>query len=180
MRIGVDTRIALKAVTRGKPTVSSGRKAAVLDAPWRVPRTPPGSTNGAGIQRGSSGTWESPLSPWQQVRSGGPDDHRPWRGRGASTRSRALRGHHERTAAGKVSGRERQAQCFETGRVAVFAAQRTGEGGEPSPTGPTGGQATPGLTVCWTARRERPCDHQPSPHNASGLRHRPPAIPLGS
>src|SRR2546425_5406018 len=102
MSIVVDTRISLKAVTRGKPTVSSGRKAAVLDATWRVHRTPPGSKNGACIHRGSSGTWESHLSPCQHVRSGGPDDQRPWRGRGASTRSRALRGHHERTEAGKV------------------------------------------------------------------------------
>jgi hypothetical protein len=86
----------------------------------------------------------------------GPGDQRPWRGRGASTRSRALRGHHERTEAGKVSGRERQAKCFEMGREAVLAEHSTCEGGEPSPTGPTGGKATPGITFCWTARREIP------------------------
>jgi hypothetical protein len=43
MSIVVDKRIALKVVRRGKPTVSSGRKAAVLDALWRALRTPPGS-----------------------------------------------------------------------------------------------------------------------------------------
>ena len=63
MRRVVDKRISLKAVQRGKPTVSRGRKAAGLRALWRVRRTPPGSESGACIQRGSSGTWESPLSP---------------------------------------------------------------------------------------------------------------------
>ena len=63
MSLVVDKRIALKAVWRGKPTVSSGRKAAVLGALGRVRRTPPGSESGAGLHRGSSGTWESPLSP---------------------------------------------------------------------------------------------------------------------
>ena len=50
----VDTRISCKAVVRGKPTVSSGRKAAVLGARRRVPRTPPGSKSGAciGVTRG--------------------------------------------------------------------------------------------------------------------------------
>jgi hypothetical protein len=63
MRRVVDKRIALKVVRRGKPTVSSGRKAAVLDALWRALRTPPGSQSGACIPRGSSGTWESHVSP---------------------------------------------------------------------------------------------------------------------
>jgi hypothetical protein len=48
---------------RGKPTVSSGRKAAVLGATWQASRTPPGSKSGACIHRGSLGTWESHLSP---------------------------------------------------------------------------------------------------------------------
>ena len=39
----VDNRITLKTVQRGTPTVSSGRKAAVLGAGGRVRRTPPGS-----------------------------------------------------------------------------------------------------------------------------------------
>src|SRR5919201_5703587 len=61
----VDARISLKAVARGTPTVSSGRKAAVLKAQGRAVRTPPGSQSGACIQRGSSGTWASHLSPCQ-------------------------------------------------------------------------------------------------------------------
>jgi hypothetical protein len=180
MRSVVDERISFKAVARGKPTVSTGRKAAVLGARGRVRRTPPGAKSGAWRHKGSAGTWESHRSPCQDVRSGGPDDQRPWRGGGASTRPRALRGHHQRTAAGKVSGSERRAKRPEKGRVAVCAAHSTGEGGEPSPTGPTGGQAMPGSTFCWMARRERPGEPQPSPHNSSGLRHKPPAIPMGS
>ena len=49
-------------------------------------------------------------------RNGGPGDQKPWRGLGASPRSRALRGHHEHTEANKVSGRERQAKHPERGR----------------------------------------------------------------
>ena len=58
------------------------------------------------------------------------------------------------TEAGKVSGSERRAKRPETGRVAVLAEQSTEEGGEPWPTGPTGGKATPGITFWWTERRE--------------------------
>jgi hypothetical protein len=111
---------------------------------------------------------------------GGPGDHRPWRGRGAAPRARAGRGHHERTDAGKVSGRKRPAQCSERGSAAVVAEQRTGAGGEPSPTGPPGGTAPPGITVGWTARRESPCAHPPAHHHARGWRPRPPALPLGA
>src|SRR5712664_1257755 len=49
--------------SRGKPTVCKRWKAAVLGAVWRVRRTPPGSESGACHHRGSSGTWESHLSP---------------------------------------------------------------------------------------------------------------------
>lgn len=70
MRIVVDSRISLQAVQRGKPTVSSGRKAAVPDALWRVPRTPAGSESRAWLQRGNSGTWESHLFPSKTPRLG--------------------------------------------------------------------------------------------------------------
>src|SRR5262245_20506616 len=63
MGIVVDIRISLPEVRRGKPTVWTHRKAAVLETLWRVPRTPPGSESGACLQRGNSGTWESHLSP---------------------------------------------------------------------------------------------------------------------
>ena len=39
----VDSRITLQEILRGKPTVSSDRKAAVLNTQGRVLRTPPGS-----------------------------------------------------------------------------------------------------------------------------------------
>ena len=64
MSIVVVKMMSLKAVSRGEPTVSSDRKAAVLGAVWRVRRTPPGSESGACLQRGNLGTWESHLSPW--------------------------------------------------------------------------------------------------------------------
>ena len=54
------------------------------------------------------------------------------------------------TEAGKVSGSER----LERGTVAVLAEHSTEEGGEPRPTGPTGGKATPGITFWWMERRE--------------------------
>src|SRR5438093_402603 len=56
MRIVVDTRISLQVGSRGKPTVSSGRKAAALDALRQASRTPPGSKSGACSHRGDSGT----------------------------------------------------------------------------------------------------------------------------
>src|SRR5919202_4833329 len=58
----------------------------------------------------------------------GPGDQRPWRGLEASTRPRALGGDHERTEAGKVSGRERQVKRLETESVAVAAGHSTGDG----------------------------------------------------
>jgi hypothetical protein len=108
--------------------------------------TPPGSKSGACRHRGNSGTWESHLSPCVYSRSGGPGDQKPWRGRGASTRPRALAGHHEQIEAGKVLGSERQAKRPGTGSVAVLAEHSTWEGGEVWPKRPTGGKATPGLT----------------------------------
>ena len=116
MRSVVDERIARKAVARGKPTVSSGRKAAVLKAQGRAVRTPPGSKSGACLPRGSSGTWESHLSPCHTPGVGdrvtkGPGvvwgfrpDHEPQR---------------EATNAPKPArywGRERQAKCPATGQ----------------------------------------------------------------
>src|SRR5437879_1218064 len=47
---------------------SGGRQQSCV-RPRRVRRPPPGSESGACLQRGSSGTWESPWSPW--VESGG-------------------------------------------------------------------------------------------------------------
>src|SRR5205085_3720423 len=63
---------------------------------------------------------------------------------GASTRTRARKGDHTRTEAGKVSGSERQAKRPERGTVAVVAAHSTGERGEGRPKRPTGGKAPSG------------------------------------
>ena len=131
--------------SRGKPTVGKRRKAAVLDALWRVSRTPPGSESGACLQRGNSGTWESHLSPCTTypevgdrvtkgpgVTWGLPPGHEPVR---------------ETTNDGKQAryrGSERQAKHPETGRVAVVAAHSTEEGGEVRPKRPTGGKAPSG------------------------------------
>jgi hypothetical protein len=60
------------------------------------------------------------------------------------------------TEARKVSGSERRAKRPERGREVVLAEHSTGERGEPRPTGPTGGKATPGITLNWTERREIP------------------------
>jgi hypothetical protein len=59
-------------------------------------------------------------------------------------------------AAGKVSGSERRAKRPERGTVAVLAEHSTEAGGEPRPTGPTGGKAMPGITLRGTDRREIP------------------------
>ena len=69
--------------------------------------------------QGDLGNVGEPSVSWSHSRSGGPGDHRPWRGGGVSTRSRAREGHHERTATGKVSGRERHAKGPERGSEAV-------------------------------------------------------------
>jgi hypothetical protein len=165
---------------RGTPTVSSGRKAAVLGATWQASRTPPGSESGACMHRDSLGTWESHLSPGVYPGEG----DRATKGPGGT--GRLSPGHEptgdttNATEAGMGSGSARHAQRPERDMVAVFAAHRTGEGGERRPTGPTGGKATPGITSGWTDRREILGEHQPSPHNSGALRRRPPMIPIGS
>jgi hypothetical protein len=129
-------------------------KAAVREAVWQVSRTPPGSESGACLHRGNSGTWESQLSPCRAARNGGPGDQRPWRVRGASTRTRARKGHHKRTEARKVPGSERQAKRPERDRMAVVASHSTEEGGEVRPKRPTGGKATSGR-ACSGPTHER-------------------------
>jgi hypothetical protein len=45
---------------------------------------------------GERGNWGEPSVSWSETRRGGPGDHKPWRGLGASPRPRALRGDHAR------------------------------------------------------------------------------------
>src|SRR5437016_3183256 len=105
MGIVVDNRITLKDVLRGKPTVSSGRKAAVLDTRGQVSRTPPGAESGAWSHRGSAGTWESHLSPGHIPGLG----HRATKGPGVAWR---LPPRHEPlgdTTNGRKQARDREA-----------------------------------------------------------------------
>jgi hypothetical protein len=129
-------------------------KAAVLGARRRVRRTPPGSESGAWLQRGNAGTWESHWSPGRRARHGGPGAHRPWRVRGASTRTRARTGDHKRPGARQGSGRERHATQPARDRMAVVASQSPEEGGEVRPKRPTGGKATSGR-ACSGLTHER-------------------------
>jgi len=143
MCIVVVIRISLKEVSRGKPTVCKRRKAAILDAVWRVSRTPPGSESGACLHRGDSGTWESHLSPCFIPGMGDRVTKSPgvtW----SFLLATSPLGTPRTTEAGKVSGNERQVKDPETGRGAVVAAQSTGEGGEVRPKRPTGGKAPSG------------------------------------
>ena len=78
--------------------------------------------------------------------------------------------------ADKVSGSERRAKRPEMGRMAVLAEHSTEEGGEPSPTGPTGGKAPPGITLVWRDLWERLWAHQPYPCNSRALHSRPGAL----
>lgn len=84
-------------VRGGKPTVSKSRKAAVLDTPWRVCGTPPGSKSGACVQRGNSGTWESQCVSWWEIR----------------LRSAARRGKGSRRSEGRLAP-PRRAVCVST------------------------------------------------------------------
>jgi hypothetical protein len=136
-------RISLKVVARGKPTVCMRWKAAVLDAPWRGCRTPPGSESGACSHRGHSGTWESHLPPCYSAGMGDRRTKSPGVTRGFHLATSPF-GRPRTLEASRVSGNERQAKDSETGRVAVVAAHSTAEGGEVRPKRPTGGKAPSG------------------------------------
>ena len=156
MSIVVDSRISLKAGSRGTPTVSSGRQAAVQSASGQVLRTPPGSQSGACMHGGNSGTWESHLSPCDIPGMGDRATKSPGVVWGLRPDHEPLRDTTNGTEASKVVGSERQAKRPETGMVAVLAEHSTWEGGEVRPKRPTRGKATPGITIGWTDRREIP------------------------
>jgi hypothetical protein len=178
MRIVVDSRISLKAVQRGTPTVSSGRKAAVPDALWRVEGTPPGSKSGAGIHGGSSGTWESPRSPChipgmgdRATKSPGvlgerrsehepardtPNGQKQARYRGASDKRSAARG-----AAGQSS---RRLVPEQVGKCSPKTHWREGDAGHHVELDRATGETLRSPTV---------------PPHSSALRRKPPALPSG-
>jgi hypothetical protein len=119
MRRVVDSRRLLKGVSRRKPTVSSGRKAAVLGATWRVPRTPPGSESRAGIQRGDVGTWENHLAPCDMPGEGDRATTGPGVAWGLPPGHEPTWDTTNATEARQVSGSERRAKRPETGREGV-------------------------------------------------------------
>jgi hypothetical protein len=49
------------------------------------------------------------------------------------------------------------------GQGVVFAVSSPAEGGAPCPTGPTGGKAPPGITLCWADLWESLRAHEPYP-----------------
>ena len=153
----------------GVDALEGGRLAA--DCRWLGRPSPPGSESGACAHKGGSGTRESLLSPC--------GTRRKIRGTGlsrapASTASgpaidelRETEGHKPLSARkvsrpGAKANRPRRAE-------AVLAEHSTDEGGEPTPKGPTGGKATPGMTFCWRELWEILRDHKPYPRNSSGL-----------
>ena len=163
-------------VAREKPTVCSGRKAAVLDAPRRVSRTPPGSESGACFQKGDSGTWESQWSPWGISGVGVPtvEVKTPGVARRRPPRTRALRkqGTQSQRRDPRYQGRRGSTERPRDGPLAVLAEHSTEgwelgapgrEGGEPMSQGPTGGKAKPGITFFWKDLWEILRDHQPYP-----------------
>ena len=143
----VDRRLTLKAGLREKATGSRGRKAAVLDTPGHVSRTPPGSASGACRQRGRSGTWASPRSPGHMSGVG----HRatnspgvPWR---LPPRHAPLGDTTPRRQPARDSGRARRAPRAEQGRRAVVAAPRTDDGGGTQAHGTPGRAGDAGYQV---------------------------------
>jgi hypothetical protein len=89
---------------------------------------------------------------------------------GASPQVTSPSGRPRTTGARKVSGRERQAKQPARDTVAVVASPSTGEGGEPRPKGPTGGQATSSRVSHGREPGARRGAHHPGHQHARGLR----------
>ena len=163
---GVDRRILLTVGPRRQARVCQRRKAAVLGAVGHVRRTPPGSARGAWLPRGHSGTWESHLSPCD--RAGRGDRLRKSPGvTGGFHRGTSPSGTPRTPEAGQVWGKERPGKAPERDRVAVVAAQSTGEGGDVRPTRPTGGKAPSGSASAG-GRPGRACERIHPDHGRPG------------
>ena len=78
-------------------------------------------------------------------------------------------GTQRKTSDARDRGRRGRTERPRAGLSAVFAEHRTEEGGEPRPTGPTGGQEKPGITFCGKERREGLRAYKPCYHNASSV-----------
>jgi hypothetical protein len=176
----------------GKPTVCSARTAAVLDAPRRVCRTPPGSESGAGVHRGDSGTWVSPLVSWGHIRRRradrrGKDSRRGEEASAAHTSLARPRDTQPETRP-KASGKEREHRTppsWASGSLRGAASRRLGAVGSWSGRwgtevpGPHGRAGDAGHHGFWKALWERRRAHQPSPCNSRALPRRPRAIRRG-
>jgi len=133
-----------------------------LRAPYFYP------TSGACRQRGDSGTWESQWSPWVQSGRGGPTVEVKTPGverkRQPFTRAFRQKGIQRKRRDTRYRGRTGRTERPRDGLLAVLAEHSTDgwepwasgrEGGEPTSQGPTGGKATPGITVFWKDLWER-------------------------
>jgi hypothetical protein len=148
---------------------SAGRARARAQDPTGVEargRSPPGSL----------GHWGEPAVSWSPGRHGGPAINGP-----SGCGGFALRPSPDGTPR-TYRSRQGTRDASDTRRVprgAVCAAHTPEAGGERRPKGPTGGQATPGLTRRRTDRRERPCAHHPSHQHSSALLRKPPTSTVG-
>jgi hypothetical protein len=145
--------------SEGKPTVCSDRKAAVLDAPRRVGRTPPGSESGACFQRGARELGRATWSPWVTSGVGVPTVtvKTPGVARRRPPRTRTLRkqGTQSPRRDPRHQGRRGSTERPRDGPGAVLVEYSTDgwelcapgrEGGAPMSQGPTGRKAKPGIT----------------------------------
>ena len=137
-------------------------------------RTPPGSETRACTHGDNLGTWESQWFPWRESGVGVPTGagKTPGAGRRLSPPRRALQGQgtQRKTSATRYRGRRGRTERPRDGLSAVLADHSTEEGGEPRPTGPTGGKEKPGITCCWKERRAGLRAYKPCDHNASRVR----------
>jgi hypothetical protein len=96
-----------------------------------------------------------------------------WRGEAAPAAHPRLLGREgtqRKRSDARERGRRGSTERPRDGLLAVCADPRPEEGGEPRPTGPTGGKATPGIPFCWKESREGRRAYQPGSHNASRVR----------
>ena len=97
-------------------------------------------------------------------------------------RLRAGKGTQNRRSRSGYRGTRAKSEGPRDGQMAVLAEHSTDgqvsdrEGGEPRPTGPTEGKATPGITFCWKERWEILRGHKLSQRNFSELQSKQFAI----
>jgi hypothetical protein len=147
----------------------------------RGSRTPPGSASGACHHGGHSGTWESQSFPGHESRKRrgtGCTRALAWTG---GFQPSASRRRHTKTGSRPGIASPAPSEALREGRLAVVVAHSTAglwaqptnrKGGDPRPTGPTAGKATPGRpTVGGEDRRElarTTCLNDTSPDGSAG------------